>query len=454
MKTLFLFVFISLITWGLDSHAESLAACPVNMDLQFEERGSFTMLNARLSHLRDHYGKPTFNNKLISILEVHDAWARTNLIEISHSYMERIDNLVQQQFLKNLIAMTVGLDDPQWELFERAMRNVTLFDGLTYNKWGKFTSDTLALVKKIETLSPSRFQNQNLSLEAKNLMKARAVAAIASMSTYLERWDQINRVIVEERARASGRQFAITSVTVASSAILIGSLVYSGPIVVAAGTFARGFAADAFIAGHFTRIGQVMGGVGLGAAGAPTAKLLSDSLATNLEASRHAANRGTLLSCELDKAILAWGKRGYLPYLQASVAGGVVGLGGVATFSTLGSRALLVLTTFGVGVAQISSLHGLSSNSILSLAEYRMAVEAINNENRDLAKHHLERSRYYAQLAGERGLESIVVGALSVSIVGGLKSAVIEGEKAIRIMFANSSDTIPTALNSALDVIN
>ncbi len=390
--------------------------------------------------MRPHFGKPTFQSKLNQIIA--NAWPTEKVIEVGPTFMERVLNLVDQQYLKDIIAATVGLDHPQWYPFERVMRRVTLHNGGTENKWGRFTREAEALIAAIH------------AVRKPEVLKARAVTQIANMVVFLERWTIINQAIVQQKGAAAGRQLLLGAVSVAAGGLLIASLVYAGPIVAGAGAFGAGFATDAVVAANLARLGQVAAAGGLGFAGAPTALLLTDSVSVMLEAERAAADNRTILVCEIDKQMSAWKERGVSPYMQAALVGGGIGFGGgLLTLSAAGSKVILAATTFGVGVAQLYALGQLNEAAVQSIAEYRWAIEQQALGNNERARYHLRRSRAYAVQARQRGLESIILASLSASIGGSFKSALLEGESAILKMFANSSDTLPMSVDIGLDTL-
>lgn len=426
--------------------------CPVNMALSQAERDVFIGFHARLSHLNRHYGKNTFQAKLNQIIA--QEWPVQKVIEISPTFMERALNLIDQQYLKDAIASTIGLDHPLWNEFERVMKKVTLLTYTTENKHGKFTRKTEELISAINSLSQRQMKTPNTTREQRDILKGRAVTRIANMVIYLERWSIINVEITKQRAEAAGRQLFLNALGLTAGGVLIASIVYAGPIVAGAGAIGAKLSADIVIAAQLARLGQVIAAAGMGAAGAPTGLLLTDTTAAVLEAQRLSANNGTVYACELDRQINAWKQEGVSPYLKAALVGGSIGLGGgVLTLSQAGAKVVLLATTFGISVAQLYTLGQINDNSMKSMAEYRLAMEEHEKGNNEQARIHLQNSRRYAQEANESLLETIVVGALSASISTGFKAALLEGESAIRVLFANSSDTLPMAVGIATESI-
>ncbi len=445
------FILFSQLTLAKDGPGTS--TCPVNLALGQEEHNAFISFNARLSHLQRYYGTPMFMTELNEILATE--WPEDRVIDISATFMERVLNRVEQEYLKDSIAASLGLDNQHWWEFERVMRNVTLFGRLSGNKHGAFTRKTLALMEAIKRTPAKYFRTQGLNAEEREVYKARAISRLANMVLYIERWSEINREIAKLRAEASGRQLMIGTLGLTSAGILVASLVYAGPIVTGAGAFAGKFAADTIVATQLIRLGQAASGALLGGVGGPITLLLADSTTTILQAQRMSADNGTVYVCELDRQIQEWRERGVGPYLGVAALGAGSGmLGGVLTFHKVGAQVVLHATSFGVAVMNLYSLGQLHDNSMRSLAEYKLAQIEMERGNRPKAKEHLRNSRAYAQRSGERLLESIIVTALSASIGAGFKAALFEGEAAIRILFANSSDTLPLAAGVAIEAIS
>lgn len=432
---------------------EDANLCPVDLALNNEESQAFGMFHARLSHLGNHYGKSTFQAKLNQIVTEHKP--SDKVIELGTTFLEKTLNLIDQAYLRNSIASTIGLNNQKWGEYERVMKKVTLMTYGTENKYGRFTRTTEALIQEIKNTPRQRMGIPNLTAEQANVLRARAISQIANMNIYLAKWSIINSEISKQRAAAAAQQLFFNMLSFGAGTVLVASIIYAGPIVLGAGTFAASFAADVVVAANLARLGQVLAGVGMGAVGAPTGLLLTDSTTAVMEAQRVASNSHTLYACELDRQLNQWRSRGTGPYFEAAVIGGTIGFGGGAlTLTALGSKVIMGATYFGVAVAQLYTLGMLNENSMKALAEYKLAVEEINKGNREAAVEHLKKSRDY-DLAGKQYLiQGVVVGALSASLGTSFKAAILQGEEAIRVLFANSSDTLPMALGIALDSIN
>jgi len=420
--------------------------CPISLDLNQEEHDAYIGFNVALSWLDGYYGTDGFQAQLNAIITKQ--WPVKKVIEVGPVFLEKTLNLVDQAQLRNVIAQTVGLDNQAWKDFEYDMRHVSIFSDFLPNRYHQFTAKTKKLTDAIQNLPASSFKYKVYSAHQADTLRARAITAIANMAIFLGRWDILNRAIAEQRAAGAGKQFLFTSLSLTAGALLGASIVYAAPAVAAVGTFAV-TSLDGIVAANIARIGgQIFGGVLMGAVGAPTGLLLTDTTSSVMEALRRASNGHTVYACELDKQMQDWRARGVSPYLSASLLGGMVGLGGgLTTLFGLSAKVALAATSFGVGVAEAYTLGQVGDNEMKALAEYQLAVQAQAAGNNVEARLHLEQSRYYAQLAGARLVEGLAVGALSVSIASEFGPALREGQELIRVVIANSSDTLPMALN-------
>jgi hypothetical protein len=473
-KTLILFISLLVLSpqGAVASEKDPSAAekCDVNMEMNRPEQKSFNIFRRRLGSLQGHYGRYYFQNAMNAIIEKQ--WPTERIIEVSATFMERTLNLVDQHYLRHAVASTIGLKDKRWIDFERDMINVTL-DGDTLASNGRsydgksigakhFATATERLVEAITNLKPEelkllRHANERkrpMDPEQAEILKARAVTMIANMYIYIERWNIINKEINRLRRIGNTKKILFIAMGVTTVGLLVASTIYAGPIIAAAGTFGAKFSTDIIVASQLARLAQVAAGAGLGAVGAPTTVLLTDTTKTLLNAQRESRNNGTVYACEIDKQIQAWKERGVSPYINAAVLGGSVGMAGVMTFTTVGAKTLLLASSFGVGVALSSSLYGLSENTIYGLAEYRLALEENKKGNKELAIEHAQKSREYFSAAGEDLLNSLLVGVLAAAFTKDFSKALAEGEAVIRALYANSADTLPTALSIAEETLS
>ncbi len=473
-KTLILCIYLLVLSpqgaVALEKDPSAGEKCDVSMEMNRPEQKSFNIFRRRLGSLQGHYGRFYFQNAINGIIEKQ--WPTERIIEVSATFMERTLNLVDQHYLRDAVASTIGLKDKRWINFERDMVNVTLngetlkSNGRTYD--GKsigskhFAEATEALINAIKDLRPEELKYLRHASERKRpmdpkqaeILKARAMTMIANVYIYIERWNIINKEINRLRRIGNEKKIMFIALGLTTVGLLVASTIYAGPIIAAAGTFGAKFSTDIIVASQLARLAQVAAGAGLGAAGAPAAVLLTDTTKALLNAQRMSRNNGTVYACEIDKQIQAWKTRGVSPYINAAILGGSVGMGGVMTFTTLGARTLLLASTFGVGVALSSSLYGLSENTIYGLAEYRLALDENKKGNKDLAIQHAQKSREYFNAAGEDLLNSLLVGVLAAAFTKDFSKALIEGENVIRALYANSADTLPTALTIAEETLS
>ncbi len=430
--------------------------CPASVQLTSAERDAMIRFNSRLSGLWRDYGKDTFEPRLRALLRGYDPEAK--LIEVSALFLEKILNIIDIYRLRHAIERTIGQDDKLWDEFERTMWSVMMHDSVYYRKHGVFDKKVQKLLLHIRN-ADRRVESPVIQYDRVTRKKyiEDAVLRTANMYISLQRVDSINRQAIDERAEDASRQMAVLAIGLVAGGALVASTIYAGPIVAAAGLSAGSLSANAATSALLVRLGQVAAGAGLGIVGAPTGLLISDSAGTLLRAGRQSQNLRTSYSCEIGKELKEMKNRGLRPYINAALAGGTIGLGGGALTlaGTAVSRALLAVTVLGVGIAEAYSIGQLSQNTLFAIAEYQLAIEAINKgpEHRAEALKHLHKSREYAQAAGEVAVTGVIVTVLSVSIATELRGALIEGAGAIRAIFANSSDTLPVSLQIAKEAI-
>jgi hypothetical protein len=420
------------------------------MALTMHEYDAIKMFHAHLSHLTYKYGRPDFEPALEKI--VKESWPKAKVIQVSTTFVERAINMVDQARLRNSIALTAGLESREWWEFEKEMKRVTLLEGYVVTKWDQFPKLTVRLLEAIKAARPSRAMNFNR--EEYELVKAEALMRVSDMASYLLRWSMINRGLIDERGAAAQKQLAIIGIGMIGGGVMLSTMVASGAIVAGAGAYAGTLSANPVVSALLVKVGEVAGGVALGVVGAPTALAVTDAHHAYVEAKKQSQNLQTSFSCELSKQMQAWKDRGASPYLTVALYGGALGAaGGALTFTRATSQVVLYATGFGVGVAQLYSVGKMSNLAMESLAYYKLAQEADEAGENEKALKLLYKSRDLAQQAQEKGLESIIIGTLSVYIVGNFRGAMVQGEKAIRTLYANSADTLPLAGKAALSAI-
>lgn len=426
--------------------ADNGSPCAISNELSEKEQYNYLMFNARLSHLLDHFGKPTFEAKLKEIVE--GGWPRTKMIQVSPIYFERLQNLVDQQRLKDSIARTIGLDSKEWAGFESQMRGISLHSGTGNDLNNPFDKVSIQLLKAIGRYGwPSE---SKLTREEKEVIRAEALARVSTMHAFLQRWRVLNGEIIDQRAEASAKTVAMVAIGLVGAGVLASTLVISAPIVGAAGTYAATLSTNPLVASLLVKTAETAAGAAIGFYGAPGATLVQDSYHAISEANKRSANGQTVLACELGKTGDQWRQIAGGKLLSSALTGASMGLaGGALTFTAASAKVVLWGTGFGVGVAQLYAIGKLGQTALESLNYYKLAEESEDAGNHALAVEQLKKARDLAQEAGEHGLESIIIGALSYHVATHFRHALHEGESAIRQLYAASADTIPTAERAA-----
>ena len=460
LKSLFILCMLSL---ALPAKADppsarpplSIDSCPVNVDFNDDERLALRLFLTRLERMMPAYGKADFQRRLATTIGTY--FPDKTVIEISPAFYERIIHLVDQQYLCHDIEMTIGKNDPMWwRDFKPMMQTVTHFNYplRSFNR-PKLRELTETLVDRITSLSASQMRKRGLTEDEANVIKARTVKELEEVYMYIDRWDQINAEISRMKMNNTIAQIFMIGLTLAPGGLLIGTTIRSAMIITKASQYAASFATDAVVAARLGRMGQILAGAGLGAVGAPAGLMVTDISSMLLDAGQNSRNNDTLYICELNKQIQGFRQRGVAPYLKASVIGGSIGLGGGAlTLTATGARAVLLATTFGVGVAQLYSVGAVSVNTIYALSEFRQAQEALDRGDREAAIQHLQAARQYTVGAREAFLNSLIIGILTGAIAKDFSVAMREGEEIIRALYASSADTLPLATQNAQDALN
>ncbi len=471
--SLFIFIqMVSILSWAQDTTGTPISpiedqTCPVNYELTGAENRALKEFDFKLLHVDGAYGKERFEKRLQEVLSRLNP--EKKIIDVSPFFMEMALYHIDVKYLEDAVERTIGLAHPAWVTFQREMRSVLIYkkggDDKDQRRFARITEDLLKAVKNVGPRSSRHFARRNYSTEEAGLQKSRVAAQIATMYTSVERVRYIHNEIARQHREAFRAGLALNLIRIASAGVLIAGTIYAGPIIAVAGTIARVYATDVIVASHLARAaqaakiaqagGQAVAGGALGAIGAPAGRLAIDTTRALGRARTESLNNRTSHACELNKQFEIWKSQGVSPYFNAALVGGSIGLGLTGTvyvLPRLGSQVLLSVTSFGVGVAQAYSLGMLSYNTALSLHEYDLAEKALEAGDKELAIEHLHKSREYAQLGGERAIESVLLGVLSVSIGATFKSALIEGREAIATIIANSADTLPVAITVGQDI--
>ncbi len=437
------------------SVSQTIDSCPVNVDFNDEERLALRLFLIRLGGLERFYGKDEFQRRLNTVLSTY--FPDKTVIEISPTFYERVIHYVDQQYLWNDIEMTIGKNDPQWwRDFKPLMINVTQHHySLRPFQKQKLKEVTEAMVDRITALTASQMRKRGLTQHEADIIKARTVKELEEVYMYIDRWEQINQQIMQMRVNNTIGKILMIGLAIAPGGLLIGTTIRSAAIIAKASQYAASFATDAVVAARLGRTGQILAGAGLGAVGAPAGLMVTDISSMLLEANRNSRNNDTLYLCELNRQIQGFRERGVAPYLKASLIGGSIGLGGgVLTLTATGARAVLLATTFGVGIAQLYSVGAVTANTIFALAEFRKAQEALDRGDRQAAVEHIRTARSYTQDAREAFLNSLIIAILTGAIAKDFNVAMREGEELIRALYASSADTLPLATQNARDALD
>lgn len=420
--------------------------CAHRLELSLKEHDALVMFHARLSHLLNHWGRPSFEAKLDEIVGAH--WPRPQVIEPSPFFMEKALNLVDQARLKNSIALTIGTDDEDWGWFDQTMRTITLMNMTGHSLMHPLDKMAIRLLQKIKA-APKR--NSQITKAQFELIKAEALARLADMHTFLLRWRVLNGQMIDDRAAASAKTVAVVALGLVGGAVLVSTLVVAGPAVSGAGAAAAGLSTNPVVSALLVKVAETAAGAAIGFVGAPAAVMAQDSYETLTEALKQSANRQTNFNCELGIEIARWEEKAPGRLGTAALMGAGIGaLGGAMTFSTTSAKLVLYATGLGVGVAQLYAVGKLTITGVEALVFYRLAEEAAAEGDRPMALRHLHRARDLAQEAGEYGLESIIIATLSYHVSNHFFHALTEGAGAIRQLYAASADTLPTAAKAAI----
>lgn len=415
--------------------------CPLDRDMNLAESNAYLSFNATLSHLMKFYGRPEFEARLEGI--VLREWPKVRLDEVSPLFYERVQNLVDQARLKHAIAKTIGLKNKAWVDFEWLMRNITIGQGTGHNL-------SLPLDKTAENLVRTLGKYHHIEgKEGWQLAKAEAVLRATDMSLFLLRWRVINGSLIDERAAASGKKLIVIGIGAAGAGVIVGTTIFAGPMVLGAGTAAGGLSTSPAIAALLVKLGEIGAGAALGMIGAPAASTTLSSYQALAQANKQSNNQRTSFSCEVGNQITKWKERAPNELFTSALIGSAWGAGGgIATLNPVTAKIVLYATGFGVGVAELYAVGKMGQKTLESLAHYRMAQEAEKAGDFEGARAHLQKGRDLANEAGEKGLESVIIGVLAIQVRLDFKRALQEGAQSIRKIWAAASDTIPSAANS------
>jgi hypothetical protein len=446
-------------------------ACSARVELNVLERQALGVFNAKLSHLRRDYGTRDFNPALAQI--VRNSWPHVVALEVSPLVFEKARIMVEQARLRHAISLTIGLESQEWVAFAKHMDAITLSGEVSSNRTNPFeraSTDLMnALAHRSREGGPRRVLREprnvrafahrftDAEVEAKQqaweARNAEAIARTAEMYIALVKWRAINGQIQFEAAEASARTVAVIAIGAMGAGVLYSTLVISAPIVTFAGATSAELAGSTVIAPLIVKVAEAAAGAGIGMIGAPAAHILADSYGVLSDAAVHSANRQSNYLCELARRMRMWREAAPTELGTAALIGSGMGMGGgMLTFTAKSARAVLLVTGFGVGIAQLYAVGALGWAAIESLKHYKLAEEAETSGDHERALAELYKARDFAQQAGEHLLEGVIIGTLSYHVSHNFKAALRDGESAIRQLYAASADTLPTAGNAVVQV--
>lgn len=434
------------------------AGCPVNLNLTYQEHSAYVGFHSRLRQLDRHFGRPTYSRKLNEILS--ESWPEEKVIDVSASFMEKTLNLIQQKHLENLMHQTVGLSSPNWIALERTIRNITIFKGTTTQR--NLEIQILNLLKEIESLKVidkpyipvAKRRFVGMTDQELGVLKARAASALPVMADYLMRWSVINYEIIKQEAEAVRQKYIVAGIVLAAGTVSIVATVYMGSILATTAAISAGFATDIVVAANLARVAQIVVGAGIvgGGIGAPAFDIAIDAVTMHANANAAALINDTTYACEIQKRMDEWRARGVAPYLKTALRG--AGFGVVfAGFTLHRVTAKMILGTIvpSVATAQATVVYGIVKNNRLSGEEVRQALLAHERGDKEAAIEHLRKSYLHNAEATSNVAKTALVGALSISIAGSIKSA-LASDEAITAMVSNSADTLPEVMSILNDV--
>ena len=429
-----------------ESATKAAETCPLGKAMTQEETELYIQFYARLSHLRPHYGKPSFPAALQKIVD--EKWPRTKMKEVSYLFYERVQNLVDRARLQNLVARTIGFEGEDWKGFDWVTHSIYVHRDTGHNL--RYPLDKIT-EKLLRRLSNWKWKSATAAEEA---LRAEAILRVTDHYVQLQRWRAINGEIQDEAAAASAKTMMVLGIGLAGAGVIVGTTVLSGPLVAGAGTVGAGLSSNPAVAALLAKLSESAAAAVLGFVGAPATVATEGAYKTISEAYKKSLNEGTSYSCEISKEMKAWKEKAGDEMVSAALFGAGTGaVGGVLTFHPVAAKIVLYSAGFGVGVAQLYAAGKMGQKTLESMAFYRLAQEAADRGKDEEAKALLRKARDLAQAAGEQGLEAIIVGTLSAQMAISFKDALRNGESAIRQLWAASSDTVPSAVTTIQEAL-
>jgi hypothetical protein len=277
-------VFLILIIPNAQAAQPSLN-CSDRPNLTRQEKNDLQGLTTKMSYYEDLLGKSVPLSWIESAKNWHD----------SDAYNDRIAELSLEWQFTQLAQQTVGRS--------KALRKFIYMKNGVHGEFSPevegFTAATLALRNEISDRYKKLLGNE-LTLDAKihisNEEAASRLALVQRREQTLGFLDLIYKYLLREMTvsdqirRDQVRMYGQAALVFGASAVFVGTLALSAPIVTAA-------------AGAMALPGMVMAGCGIGSAGGGAAAILQSKYQTVANAIRASENNDTAFSCELRKAM-------------------------------------------------------------------------------------------------------------------------------------------------------
>ena len=419
--------------------------CGPALKMTSEETEQFMLFNAKLSHLDGLHGKPSFTTSLNKIIEENYP-SNQRADSVTPTFFKRLENRVAQEHLRDLIAKTIGLNRPEWQTFDGLMKSITIFRAS-----GSTAPMDKAAMKLVDTLKEAQSRASEKKLDT--LVFEETYVSIVEMYANLLEIRTINGEVVDAeigkfRTVVAGTIFAVAGYTFMST------FKYGGKIVEGSGKLVSRISKHPAIAGKLASLGQIIGGGAVGAMGAPAAHVMFDAYNAVSTAITDSFNNKTTYSCELRKQMSIWSENAAhhtLESLKVGIGFGVAG--GAFTVTAASSKLLLRLTWHMVQVAQTYAIAKIGIKSWNAIEMYTLAGEADRAGDAALSEKLLNKSRKFAQEAGNAALESIIIGTLTSHLYHHKQEAFEKGAAEIRKLYATSADTIPTAVEALKNTV-
>lgn len=441
--------------------------CPVSFVLTLEEKSALKEFEFRLRQVNSALGKPHFESRLATVMRTN-SYIYSGLIDPSPYFLELMAYHESFKRLENSIARTLGLGHKSWSAFQREAWHV-----LYYHKGGgpkeqkRFSLATQRLLKDLAGLGPrsSRdFAKKKYSPDEGQLEIQRTASEVGAMYIVLEeRVRSVNIEIERQQQEALYAGAVLQTLRIvgvgAVAGLTVATMIYWGPVVGTLGVIVQGaITTDLIVALNVARIGQAVagaiGGVTLATVGAPAGQLVIDTHSAIGRAKMNSLNQRTSLACELQNQTREWRERGIDPYVRAAKIGAVFGLssGGIYLLPKWGARAVMTAFTLGVKATALYSISKVFYYRSLVRAEYELAEQAMESGDETQARQHVRQAREYALTSGDVGIQSVLLGMLSISVAASFRTALAQGSAEIAAIVANTADTLPVAVTTGIDL--